>query len=34
MMFSYIGAAVALWIAVDILIVLAVGPGLQQSTDQ
>jgi len=28
-MLSYIGAAVALWIALDILLVLLLGPGLR-----
>jgi len=33
MMLSYIGFAVALWVAIDILIVLYIGPGKPQQAD-
>jgi hypothetical protein len=33
-MLSYIGAAVALWFALDILLVLLVGPGLSRVIDE
>jgi hypothetical protein len=33
MMLSYIGAALALWIAFDIVIVLAMGPDPQRSSE-
>ena len=34
-MLSYIGVAVALWVAIDILILLLIGPGkAQQAEDQ
>jgi hypothetical protein len=33
-MLSYIGAAIALWIAVNIVFLLAIGPGLQRSRSE
>jgi hypothetical protein len=33
-MLSYIGLAVALWVAIDILILLLIGPKPQQAEDQ
>jgi hypothetical protein len=33
-MLSYIGAAVALWIALDLLIVVLLGPGLSRIIDE
>lgn len=33
-MLSYIGAAVALWIAIDILILLVIGPGLHRPDEE
>ena len=33
MMVSYVGAAAALWIALNIVFVLAVGPDIQRSSN-
>jgi hypothetical protein len=33
-MLSYIGAAAALWIALDLLIALLLGPGLSRTIDE
>ena len=33
-MLSYVGAAVALWIALDIMFVLAIGPDTRRSSNQ